>query len=126
MILRPPDESISIGTEDTTGQRCGESNVAEKWINGHSAAGQKFREQIGRIQKTLHSWWRRNFCVSSEEADHLANLGTEGKITIEHTEDWKAVRVFWDGSAKMAGVGVALSSKQLTESRSQSAKLQCR
>ena len=31
--LGPPDNSTCIHTEGATGQMCGDSNVAEKWIN---------------------------------------------------------------------------------------------
>ena len=48
------------------------------------------------------------FREHNQEADHLAHLGTEGKmkITIEgvkNTEKWKAVRGYWDGSKKIDG-----------------------
>ena len=41
-ILGPPDESMSTHTECTTAQMCGDSNVAEKWIDGHYAMGLKY------------------------------------------------------------------------------------
>ena len=41
-ILGPPDESMSTHTECTTTQMCGDSNVAEKWIDGHYAMGLKY------------------------------------------------------------------------------------
>ena len=75
-------------------QVCGDSEVAEKWINGTSAMGQKYKETIGRIQKTLHSWRKRKVTYlvgvvddnvkhvlreHNQEADHRANLGAEGQ-----------------------------------------------
>ena len=44
----------------------------------------------------------------SQDADHLANLGTkeQRKITIEkgdNSDTWKAVGGFWDGSTKTCG-----------------------
>ena len=54
----------------------------------------KYKDKIGQIQKTLHSWWKRKiaypvgefddymkhiFREHNQEADHLANLGTEGQ-----------------------------------------------
>ena len=33
-ILVPPDSSVSIGTEGTAVQLCGDGKVTEKWING--------------------------------------------------------------------------------------------
>ena len=88
-------------------------------------------KNIGRIQKTLYSWWKRKiaypvvqiddnvkhiFREHNQEAEHLENLGAEGqrKITIEKgdsTENWKTVRGFWDGSTKTdvrSGCGVVI------------------
>ena len=70
-------------------QQCGEQGT-----DGHYAMGDKYKEQIGGIQSTLHSWWRRKiacpvgkiedyvkllFREHNPEADQMANLGTEGK-----------------------------------------------
>ena len=94
----------SLRTEGTTGQECGESEVAEEWINGHHARGQQDKAKIGAFQKTLHSWWRRKAaCLvgmiddyvkhisreHTQEADHLTNLGAEGqrKITVEKVRE---------------------------------------
>ena len=96
--LDPPDSSIAIRTEGTTVQTCGESNVAEKWINRHYAMGQTLHGKLGRMQKTLHSWWKRRIaypvtqiddCVKHQEADHLVILGTEGqrKVTIDKSKE---------------------------------------
>ena len=41
-VLGPPDSSV---------QFCGDSSVAETWINGHHALGHKFQAKIDRIQK---------------------------------------------------------------------------
>ena len=58
-ISGPPDSSISLCTECTTVQVCGDSKVVEKWINETCAMGPKDREQMNSIQRTLHSLWRR-------------------------------------------------------------------
>ena len=90
---------------------CGDSSVVEKWINGYYAVGQTFRERIGCVQRTLHSWWKGEtadagdkigdfvkhiFREHNQEADHLASLGADGmrRITVEKgatNETWKAV-----------------------------------
>ena len=89
-----PDSSVSIRTEGTTVQLCGDSNVAEKWINGHDAMGQQLQGNIGRVQKTLNSRWKRKiaypvaqidhylkhiFREHNHEADPSGEPGTEGK-----------------------------------------------
>ena len=89
-----PDSSVSIRTEGTTVQLCGDSKVAEKWINGHDAMGQQFQGNIGRVQKTLNSRWKRKIAYPVAQIDHylkhifrstitspthLANLGQRGK-----------------------------------------------
>ena len=124
--------SISNRIEGTTAPMCRDCNVAEKWIKWHHAMGQELREKkIGRIQKTLYSWWKRTiaypvaqiddnvkhlFREHNQEAEHLENLGAEGqrKITIEKgdsTENSKTVRGFWDGSTMTdvrSGCGVVI------------------
>ena len=50
-----PEEKRSEGP---TAQLCGDSNVACKWINGEFVQGTKCKETIGKIQKTLYSWWK--------------------------------------------------------------------
>ena len=79
---------------------------------------QKYRNKIEHIQKTLHTLWKREVAHPEGLIDenvkhifrehHLANLGAERqrKITVEkgdNTENWKAVRGFWDGSKKTDG-----------------------
>ena len=83
--MGPPDSSISLRTECTTVQVCGDSKVVEKWINVTCAMGPK------SIRRTLRSLWRRNVAYPvgqvddyvrrvlrehNQEADHLANQGT--------------------------------------------------
>ena len=73
---------------------CWDSNVAEKWINGHDAMGQKHSGEIGHIQNTFHSWWKKHvacpvtkiddyvqriFREHNQEVDRLANLFAEGE-----------------------------------------------
>ena len=53
----------------------------------------------------IDDYTKHIFPEHNQEPDHLANLGTHGqrKVTIErgeNTEEWTAVRVYWDGSKK--------------------------
>ena len=99
-VVEPLDTSIHIREEGPPVQLCEDSNVAEKWINGHHAMGQKYRGKIGHVQKTLHSLWKKKsacpatqiddyvrhiFREHNQESDHLANLGADGqsKIVVE-------------------------------------------
>ena len=68
-ILGPRDESMSIRIEDVTAQKCGDSKVAEKWINGHCTMGQKHKAKIDHIQKTLYSRWTRRVVYPTERID---------------------------------------------------------
>ena len=60
----------------------------------HYSLEQKYRERMGQIQKTWHSWWKNKiahtiskvddyvkhiFREHNLEADHLTNLGAEGE-----------------------------------------------
>ena len=88
-------------------------------------------DELAEFNKTLYSWWSREIanpiskiddCVKhvlrqhSQEADLLANMGTERqrKFIVDRciiTETWKAVKGFWDGSAKdngKSGCGVVI------------------
>ena len=47
--LGSPDVSIHTRAEGTT-VVCGDFIVAEIWVNGHFAVGQKYKEKTGRIQ----------------------------------------------------------------------------
>ena len=91
--------------------------------NGRHAMGKKCRDELGGTKKTLHSWWKKSvacllrkvddhvkhaFRKQNREADHLANVGAEGKwkITIEgveNTETRKTVCGYWDGSTEEDG-----------------------
>ena len=147
--MGPRDESMSIRIEDVTAQKCGDSKVAEKWINGHCTMGQKHKAKIDHIQKTLYSRWTKRVAYSVErvddyakhdfrdhnkEDDHLTNLIADGqrKITVErgdNTENWKTVREFWDDSKKTdrrSGCGVLWSKLWTGTSAAQALKLQCR
>ena len=62
--IGPTGSTIWARLEGTIAQMCGDSGVAENSINGHYAVGQKFRERIGEVRKTLHSWWKRKGCFS--------------------------------------------------------------
>ena len=63
-------------------------------INGHYALGQKLQAKIGRLQRTLHAWWKWKIAYTvaqiddyvkhifkehNLETDHLANLWTIGQ-----------------------------------------------
>ena len=97
--------------------------MACKWINGEFAQGTKYKETIGKIQKLLHSWWKKGAAMPisnidsfanhvyrehNHEADHRANLGAQWrrKIVIDRRDEstvWKAIRGFWHGSFKDNG-----------------------
>ena len=66
--------------------------MACKWINGAFAQGTKYKEKIGKIQRILHSWWKKGVAKPisnigsfvnhvhrehSQEADHWANMGAQ-------------------------------------------------
>ena len=111
-------------------QLCGDSEFAEKWVNGQYVLGQKYRGRIGHILKTLRSWWKRRIAhpiskidhpmrtvrEHNLEADHLANLGAKGQRQIvvdkgNNDEKLKAVLGLWDGSSKIndrSGCGVVI------------------
>ena len=57
--LGPGDTTVHTREGGPTVQLCGDSNVACKWINGEFAQGTKYKEIIGKIQRILHSWWKR-------------------------------------------------------------------
>ena len=67
------DKSIHTREEGPTVHLCGDSIVAEKWINCDSALGQKCRGNIGHIQKTLHSWWKRKIAFTISHIDDYVN-----------------------------------------------------
>ena len=91
----PADKTVHTREDGPTVQLCGDSEVAGKRNNGQYYLGQKFRGTIGQIQKkTLYSWRRRKiansisktddylthiFRAHNQDADHWANLGTEGQ-----------------------------------------------
>ena len=76
--------------------------------------------RISQIQKNLYSWWKKTFAnptskmndfvkhvfrEHNQEADRWANFGIEGQRQVvvdrcSNAETWKAVKGFWDGSAK--------------------------
>ena len=85
--------------------------------------GQKHRGRIGQAQETLHSWWKEKvakpiskidgfvnhvYREHNQEADQWAKIGAQGQRKIvldrrDHSETWKAVRGYWDGSFKDKG-----------------------
>ena len=46
-----------------------DSNEAEKCINGQCAMERKYKDQIGHIQKMLHSWWNRKMAYPVRNID---------------------------------------------------------
>ena len=80
----PLDLSIAIRSEGTVVQLRADSNVADKWINGHYAMGKRYKDNIGGIRgrrrKLLTSWCliddnvKHHFREHKQEADHFAKL----------------------------------------------------
>ena len=68
---------------------CGDSKVVEKWMNGQYAMGQKYKDKIGHIQKTLHSWWKRNVAYSVGLVDDYVKHISEG--TIRRPTTWRTL-----------------------------------
>ena len=109
-------EAVHTRSEGPTILLCGDTNVACIWITGEFSLVTKYNENFGQIQKTLHSWWRREVAKQimvyrdhNQEADHWANIGAHGRrrktITDRRDEStvWKAIRGFWDGIFKNDG-----------------------
>ena len=93
------DNIVHTREDGPTVQLCGDSNVACKWINGEIAQGTKYKDTIGKIQRILHSWWKRgaatpisnidNFVKHiyrehNQEADHWAHIGAQGRRKLIH------------------------------------------
>ena len=91
--LGPEDITVHAREGGPTVQLCGDNHVACKWINGEIARGTKYKEIIGKIQRNLHSWWKRGAAVPisnidnfvkhvyrehDQEADHWADIGAQG------------------------------------------------
>ena len=54
--LGPEDSSVHTRSKGPTVQPCVDSNVECKWINGEFSQVTKYKETIGKIEKTLHLW----------------------------------------------------------------------
>ena len=54
--LGPEDTTVHTRCEGPTVQLCGDSSVPCKRINVEFSLGAKYREKMGQVQKTLHSW----------------------------------------------------------------------
>ena len=98
--------------KSTTFQECGDTWVADTWINGYFSLGSKDGDKHGIIPKTMHSWWKKKRCsapcttkievdvshINTEhypEADHVANWRAEivSKViveTLQNTETWES------------------------------------
>ena len=67
---------------------------------------------ISDIDSFVNHVYREN----NQEADHWANMGTQGRRTIvidrrDATTSWKAIRGFWDGNFKdngRSGCGIVI------------------
>ena len=57
--LEPEDTTVHTRSQRPTVQFCGDSNVACKWSSGEISLGPKYREKIGQVKRTLHSWWKK-------------------------------------------------------------------
>ena len=88
-----------------------DSWIAEGWIEGHFAKKKMHKKEIGYIQKTLHSSWKRKIALSVNNredyvkhihrehnniADQGANDGASGKLDVlieelKGSERWKAI-----------------------------------
>ena len=110
---------MDLGPEDITVHTRDEGPT----VHGEVARGTKYKETIGKIQRILHSWWKRrvaapisdidNFVMHvhrehNQEADHWAIIGAQRKrkIVIDRRGEstvWKAIRGFWVGSFKDSG-----------------------
>ena len=102
---------------------CGWHNWSGVWDMLVTEWRTRLPKKIATIQKILHHWWDKKlaspisevdshvehvFREHNREADHRANVGTDGKreITVDkgsNPEKWKAVKGFWDGSCKENG-----------------------
>ena len=53
----PLDTTILTSMGGTTVQMCGDSKVAERWINRYFSMEKKYRDKSGGTrQQTMHSW----------------------------------------------------------------------
>ena len=110
--LGPADTTVHTRSEGPTVQWCVDSFVACKRINDEFSLGPKYQREIGQVQRTLHSWWKKKVakqnsnidgCVKhvyrehNQEAGHWANIGAQGQKKFvfdrrDNSETWKAVR----------------------------------
>ena len=77
ITLGPLDNSIVSPHEGVAVQECGDSNVAEQWVNGHNAMGEAHR--TNRRNPENFAFLVEEVREHNQEAHHLAKLGTEGK-----------------------------------------------
>ena len=71
--LGPEDITVHTRDERTTVQLCRDSDVACRWINGKITQGTKYKDTIGKIQKLLHSWWKKGVAKPISDIDSFAN-----------------------------------------------------
>ena len=109
-------EGNTLFTRVKTNLQCncvdGDSNVACTWINGEFAQGAKYKDTIRKIQRILHSWWKKgaatptsnidNFVKHTDrEHDQEADIGAHArrKNDIKRKDaqtTWTAIRGFKD------------------------------
>ena len=129
-VLGSADTIIHTDEEGPTVQLCGDSETG-KWIHDQYSLRQKYRGRISQIQKNCTRCGKGKSSILSRRMMTTWNTpsektirrlitestwGIEGqrKIIVDKsniTETWKAVKVFWDGSAKdndKSGCGVLI------------------
>ena len=82
----PEDTTVHTLGEGLTVQLCVDSNVACKWINGEFAQGTKYKETIGKIQRILHSWWKRRVATPISNID--SPVGHEYREHNQEADHW--------------------------------------
>ena len=60
--LGPPDTSTTVRSEGTTVQRCGDTDVSEKWINMHYAMVKERKEALAEDLAPLVEKLRGTLC----------------------------------------------------------------
>ena len=69
--LGPGHNTVHTREDGHPVQLCGDSNAACKWINGDFAQGTKYKDTIGKIQRILHSWWKRGAATRISNIDNF-------------------------------------------------------
>ena len=101
--------------------------MSEIWLNGHYTMGKKFNGKLDGFGRLIRGGRElidnvKHIQGAYQEADHFANLGTDGQgeITgegVKITEDWKAVRGYWMVAKRdegWSGCGVVIKAVETT------------